>query len=263
MTTSFESPSLKSSPSLLYSKGKLNEIIASFDKQTSSSRKTDSRFLYRFNTFSILTWFGKPGSISPKVCAERGWINVGVSKIKCSDCSVELDAAYIKDPLAEVAEFEDCLINAHAEGCFWKGLHPLPDRYQPLTKKVIQERMLAWQSLIEQPPLALESFSKSDGGISNGHENLPSVHLDNLDAFTTSFFGNSSTSAESIKVKILALCLLNWAPALDGNGAHCQECNRVVLFANISNPQRFDVLKEHRHFCRIRTSSLWLPLARQ
>lgn len=215
-------------------------MTASFDQKTYQIKKADSKFQARFNSFSILTWLGKPRSICPRTCAEHGWISGGVDTLKCLECKSILDASHIRNPLDDVSDFERALRENHKEGCFWKGFHPLAPRFQPLTKKVIQERMRAWDNIDDI--------------------NFPNVHLLNFNLYVESFFPSEQVSTR--KRNILALCLLNWTP-LEKDVSICEECGRQYSFIYSSSKSDFDVVMEHRYFCRVRSSKEWLSLAKQ
>ncbi|XVF27280.1 hypothetical protein REPUB_Repub14bG0093100 [Reevesia pubescens] len=82
--------------------------------------------LRRLATFKPMNWFGKPKVMSSLACAQRGWINMDVDKIKCETCGARLHFASSPSWAASEAKeagaaFSKQLDVGHKVACPWGG----------------------------------------------------------------------------------------------------------------------------------------------
>lgn len=197
----------------MLTKKSIDSVIASFDLKTKGIQKEDPQLTTRMNSYLIYTWIGKPLSLSPLICASKGWVNNGVDSLFCSDCSLSIQIN-IQDPTAECKNEVELLSSGHRDHCLWRHLSIGAHIVAPLTRKVILERAKLWSI----------------------HENIPVCYLDGLDQLVALF--------PTIHRDILALSLLNWIPFKEGGS--CSECCRKLLWKHVLPDGTFDVVLNHR-----------------
>ncbi|ESO88777.1 hypothetical protein LOTGIDRAFT_234377 [Lottia gigantea] len=95
-----------------------------------------SEYFKRVQTFSPLSWFGKPRELSPLICARYGWENTKTDMLQCVSCR-----AVLCGQLPQMTDFllykEACdklkeqLISGHEKLC-WLAANPISEKFMIL-----------------------------------------------------------------------------------------------------------------------------------
>ncbi|KAM8972147.1 zinc finger C3HC-type protein 1 [Pelodytes ibericus] len=146
-----------------------NGFEASPDTNVTETTSKDA-FFSRVETFSSLTWAGKPPELSPLICAKFGWSNVESDMLKCSSCSAYICASLqpsldINKYKERCVELQEALRTAHKKFCFWPD-SPCPDHF--------------WDLLVTEPSSVLNDFVERFQNLCNLELQLPSLKPEDL-----------------------------------------------------------------------------------
>lgn len=94
-------------------------------KRAANFKPWDQQALHqRLETYRPLTWFAKPTSVSPVVCASKGWTNQARDQLCCEFCSAKLlypqNVAYDQKQAAADL-FAPLLTKQHTGTCPWRS----------------------------------------------------------------------------------------------------------------------------------------------
>jgi hypothetical protein len=93
--------------------------------EATSSRAVQDNFRKRLRTFSPATYFAKPTTLSPIICARFGWANVDKDLLECSCCRAAWSIVFPRSLSTEstdnlTAEYLHQLVTAHEEYCMFR-----------------------------------------------------------------------------------------------------------------------------------------------
>ncbi|RUS79489.1 hypothetical protein EGW08_012757 [Elysia chlorotica] len=102
-------------------------------KSNTAVLRSHNSFLKRLDTFSALTWFGKPAELSPLICARYGWENIEADMLQCTGCKTFLCGKL--PPKTDIEEYnktleklKKCLVTSHDRFCVL-GCFPCPEEF--------------------------------------------------------------------------------------------------------------------------------------
>ncbi|XP_046563184.1 nuclear-interacting partner of ALK-like [Haliotis rubra] len=254
------------------------------DKEnTTTEKKQDScpnlrsrdAFFTRVATFSPLTWFAKPGELSPLVCAQYGWENTDVDMLRCVSCKSFL-CGKLPANTDQVAYKEACeklkksICASHEKICSW-STNPAPDWYMHVPHYDLEEVRRDFQTRYRR--------------LKEARDTLPDINYDSLAKFGFDTyhcgrltFSLDKSSTEGMKVAA-ALAVTGWAIS-NNDTLVCEYCQRKAGLWNfkvkisngsdqngdsdpplkkqkLENKDSFDPSDEHRTFCP------WIKLQEQ
>ncbi|XP_046353224.2 nuclear-interacting partner of ALK-like [Haliotis rufescens] len=239
------------------------------EKKQDSSPNLRSRdaFFARVATFSPLTWFAKPGELSPLVCAQYGWENTEMDMLRCVSCKSFL-CGKLPDNTDQVAykeawvKLKKSVCASHEKICSW-STNPAPDWYMHVPHF--------------DPEEVRRDFQTRYKGLKEARETLPDINYDSLAKFGFDTyhcgrltFSLDKSSEEGTKVAA-ALAVTGWAIS-NNDTLVCEYCQRHAGLWNFkvkinngtdqngdSDPplkkqklekkDSFDPSDEHRTFC--------------
>lgn len=100
----------------------LNEFVPTESTKQEQERRA---FQDRLETFSPLTYFCKPNSLSPVVCARFGWKNAAQDMLVCGHCQAAWAVVFCADLTVSATRHLTCLYEtqmstAHLETCYFR-----------------------------------------------------------------------------------------------------------------------------------------------
>ncbi|KAK3743919.1 hypothetical protein RRG08_054805 [Elysia crispata] len=95
--------------------------------------RSHKSFLERLDTFSAMTWFGKPAELSPLICARYGWENIETDMLQCAGCKTILSGKLPQKTDVEaynkaLEKVKENLVASHDRFCVL-GTFPCPEEF--------------------------------------------------------------------------------------------------------------------------------------
>lgn len=249
--------------------------------QDTQSRKSNSSnvlrsyesFLQRFETFSSLTWFGKPAELNPLICARFGWENVEVDMLQCVSCKVFLCG---KLPLkAESKVYEESLAKLK------KNLLAAHDKFCVLAVNPCSESFC--KVPLDDPANLTAAFFERASTLCKIQDQLPSIDYSRLQEFAyeegqgAAYCKKHFTNMGDLSPPAAALAFTGWSCS-SKDILVCSMCRRQVGLWNYTQSsnstqdndddveeseepsakkrrikvcvkQKFCPVEEHRHWC--------------
>jgi hypothetical protein len=108
--------------------GKLSSEMSSCANANNAKCQPWSKqdYLSRLASFSPMTWFNKPITVSGSECARHGWRNEGIDRLRCDSCKALLTISIhpsLNEPstLAVATKFKEQLVKTgHSDMCPWR-----------------------------------------------------------------------------------------------------------------------------------------------
>jgi len=225
-----------------------------FSSTTTPSTSHHTNYLTRLTTYTPLTFFGKPPSISPPICALHGYTNTSLDVITCGECNNQLtltiDPTHTLSSADTVAEeYAKALITTHASSCVW-SVGPTASSFLEYPK----ERALVanWRAECETIKNKIEATTPCT------MEEVR-VHVDGI--------------KDHMYKPCETMALLNWtveSATRDELSVKCDVCAATgvvcVTMAAAGGGKRrkvggFDTVESHRYFCACLEEGGWRVLA--
>lgn len=94
------------------------------DEQILTEPRNQKAYLVRVGSFTVRTWFAKPLSLSPMICARYGWKNTDVDMLQCVSCKAVLCAKLPNSSNQEsykkfCNKLKSSLSSSHEKLCPW------------------------------------------------------------------------------------------------------------------------------------------------
>jgi len=106
------------------------ETVTLFEAADSEEDGTNSNisiqhFRERLRSFTTLTYFAKPDTVSPLICARFGWKNVAPDVIQCAHCNAAICISFSPKLSTKTKhdlslKYQQMLATSHHKKCMWK-----------------------------------------------------------------------------------------------------------------------------------------------
>ncbi|GAB1597990.1 uncharacterized protein LOC115210659 isoform X2 [Argonauta hians] len=191
------------------------------------------KYLSRVGSYSVRTWFAKPLSLSPMICARYGWENTDVDMLHCVCCKAVLCAKLPNSSKHEsYKEFCDklraSLVTAHEALCPWSS-NPSPEFYAVVNCHNKDKVIRGFSNRINKLTKLTE-------------EKLPAINLDRCeeegiskefwDKLCVTFGSKLPCEVKPLLAKLLPLAACGWLTSDIEDVLVCKYCQHNIALWN-------------------------------
>ncbi|CAI9722161.1 nuclear-interacting partner of ALK [Octopus vulgaris] len=202
--------------------------------QTPNDPRNKAKYLNRVGSYTVRTWFAKPLSLSPMICARYGWQNTDVDMLHCVCCRAalcaKLPASSKQESYKEFCKkLKKSLVTSHEPLCPWSS-NPSPEYYSMINchnkDKVIQGFSNRINKLVKLT-----------------EERLPNINMDkcNEEVLLPNFWNKLCEIFEAKFIesdlkpnfnKLLPLAVCGWSTSQNNDVIICKYCQRHIALWN-------------------------------